>query len=100
METSTRGTDPVIDTHNTLRVERTTGEPELSEAGRDVLQSSKGDNVMRKILIEQFDHGYKVEIGCKTFAIEGRDRLIKLLTKYSNDPETVEAEYCKTGLLK
>jgi hypothetical protein len=49
------------------------------------------------ITINQLDHGYTVNVGCKCFAIESRDKLIALLGNYLADPSgTHKAFFEKT----
>jgi hypothetical protein len=44
----------------------------------------------RRITIQPLHHGYHVEVGCQSFAIEDKNRLCDLLHKYLQDPAGVE----------
>lgn len=48
------------------------------------------DNSLKNINIEPLSSGYMVRVGCQTVAIETTEKLIEVLTKYLNDPKTVE----------
>ena len=54
----------------------------------------------RRITIKQLDHGYVVNIGCQTFAIESVGKLISNLEKYLNSPIETEEEWLSGNLLK
>ncbi len=43
--------------------------------------------------IRQVDHGYLVEVGCKTFAIENSTKLISLLSAYLLQPGATQKLY-------
>lgn len=45
------------------------------------------------ITINTMDHGYIVEIGCKKFAIETREKLLHHLGAYLAAPYMIEREY-------
>ena len=45
------------------------------------------------IHIHQVDRGYTVQVGCKTFAFEEKDRLLAYLTDYIKNPEDVLKKY-------
>lgn len=45
---------------------------------------------IREIRIEQLAYGFIVRVGCKSFAIETKEQLIKKLTQYINNPEETE----------
>lgn len=61
-------------------------------------QSEKG--LMRHVLIRQLDHGYVVEVGCKSFAIPAKDELCKHLIRYINNPAEMEIDYWKGKIFK
>lgn len=52
-----------------------------------------------RITICQMDHGYMVEAGCKTFAIESAERLAGLLSAYLLKPSETLEKYFKGNLL-
>lgn len=45
------------------------------------------------ITIEEQDHGYIVRVGCKTFAVESKTKLITKLSIYLGSRKEVEAAY-------
>ena len=54
----------------------------------------------REINIRPLNHGYVVNIGCQTFAIESIKKLISNLEKYLNSPIETEKEWFSGNLLK
>lgn len=56
------------------------------------------ENIIRTIMIRQLNHGYIVEVGCQTFAIESANTLIAKLSEYILNPLTTEAKH-KEGKL-
>ena len=56
------------------------------------------ENVIRPICIRQLSHGYLVEIGCQTFAIESASALIAKFSEYILNPLATEAKH-KEGKL-
>ena len=54
----------------------------------------------REIKIKQLNHGYVVNIGCQTFAIESVGKLVSNLEKYLNSPIETETEWLSGNLLK
>ncbi len=50
------------------------------------------------ISIREVDHGYFVEVGCKTFAIESAERLMTLLNMYITSPAKIMEEFFKGKL--
>ena len=54
----------------------------------------------REINIRPLHHGYVVNIGCQTFAIESVEKLILNLEKYLNSPIETEKEWFSGNLLK
>jgi hypothetical protein len=47
-------------------------------------------NTIRTIQINQINHGYIVQVGCQTFAIESPSNLIAKLAEYINNPAATE----------
>jgi hypothetical protein len=58
------------------------------------------NNKIRDIVIKQLDYGYTVIVGCQTFAIEDKDKLLRNLTEYLGAPGNTEKEWLSNGLLK
>ena len=54
----------------------------------------------REINIRPLNHGYVVNIGCQTFAIESVEKLVSNLEKYLNSPIEIEKEWFSGNLLK
>jgi hypothetical protein len=54
---------------------------------------------IRPINIRQLNHGYMVEVGCQTVAIETATKLIALLSSYILQPESTEELYVNGKLL-
>jgi hypothetical protein len=46
-----------------------------------------------QITIQQLDHGFLVNVGCKAFAIEDKDRLLARLNEYLSDVSGVTEAY-------
>lgn len=51
------------------------------------------ENHIRSISIRQLNHGYVVEVGCQTLAIESSSKLIALFAEYVADPFATEQKY-------
>lgn len=49
-----------------------------------------GSNRIKEIRVTQVDHGYIVNVGCQTFAVESIKRLVKNIEKYLESPDEVE----------
>ena len=45
------------------------------------------------VQIQELDHGYMVKVGCKSFAIESKETLLNMITKYINNPIEVQKEF-------
>lgn len=45
------------------------------------------------VQIQELDHGYMVRVGCKSFAIESKETLLNMITKYINNPAEVQKEF-------
>ena len=54
----------------------------------------------REINIRPLHHGYVVNIGCQTFAIESIEKLIINLETYLKNPNETEKEWLSGNLLK
>lgn len=57
-------------------------------------------NKIRDIVIKQLDYGYTVVVGCQTFAIEDKTKLLINLEAYLGAPKETETRWLKDGLLK
>ena len=53
----------------------------------------------RPINISWVDSGFIIIVGCSTFAVETKERLIRLLTAYINDPEQVSEAWISNKAL-
>jgi hypothetical protein len=51
------------------------------------------ENTIRAISIRQLSHGYIVEVGCQTFAIESASTLIAKLSEYILNPNFTESKH-------
>lgn len=51
------------------------------------------ENIIRPIAIRQLSHGYVVEVGCQTFAIESASTLIAKLSEYILNPLATENKH-------
>ena len=51
------------------------------------------ENHIRSISIRQLNHGYVVEVGCQTLAIESSSKLITLFAEYVANPIATEQKY-------
>lgn len=51
------------------------------------------ENTIRSIYIRQLNHGYVVEVGCQTLAIESPSKLIALFSEYVLNPTATEQKY-------
>lgn len=52
-----------------------------------------------EINIETLDLGYKVRVGCRSFAITSTETLINMLTKYLNNPGQTQKEFHNKTLI-
>jgi len=50
-------------------------------------------NAIKQITIRQLNHGYIVDVGCHTFAIEGATNLISKLAEYITEPIKTEEKW-------
>jgi|WetSurSiteA1Bulk_404760.scaffolds.fasta_scaffold158883_1 hypothetical protein len=48
---------------------------------------------IRTIVIKEFDHGYLVEVGCKAFVFEFKEKMLDYLFNYINYPDKTEELY-------
>ncbi len=53
-------------------------------------RSSNEKERIFNIIIRELDHGYIIEVGCKTFAIESAERLMTLLNMYIISPAKIQ----------
>ncbi len=60
---------------------------------RDPLSYPQPELPARQITIEPLNRGYMVRVGCQTVAVESKDRLIDLLTRYLRNPQEIETLY-------
>jgi hypothetical protein len=51
------------------------------------------------IQIDELDYGYRVKVGCKGFAIESKETLLNMITKYINNPAEVQKEFFNKTLI-
>lgn len=51
------------------------------------------ENKIRQIGIRQLNHGYIIDVGCQTFAIEKPSDLIAKLSEYINAPAETEKKW-------
>jgi len=63
-----------------------------------VTSSLSSKRKIRDINIRQLDHGFVVEIGCQTFAIESASTLIAKLSEYILLPEEIEVKWAEGKL--
>lgn len=49
--------------------------------------------ISKQITIDPLNYGYRVQVGCQSFAVENTDRLIYLIGEYLKDPAGVEAAW-------
>lgn len=57
------------------------------------------ENNIRTISIRQLNHGYVVEVGCQTLAIESSSKLIALFAEYVANPQATEQKYREGKLI-
>ena len=58
----------------------------------------RGKSKIRTVTINEMDNGYMVNVGCKCFVIEGKERMLTLLTAYINNPYEMEEKFSKNEL--
>ena len=58
-----------------------------------VWKQKKIHKKIRKIIIEPLEHGFIVNVGCNSFAIEQKRKLIEKLTMYINNPNETEEKW-------
>lgn len=71
---------------------------DLSSDPIPALQDPCGSDRIKEIRITQVDHGYIVNIGCQTFAIESSKRLVKNIEKYLESPQEIEKAWMNKSL--
>ncbi len=59
----------------------------------DAPMQLKEENIIRSINIRQLSHGYIIEVGCQTFAIESASTLIAKLSEYILNPNATESKH-------
>lgn len=57
-----------------------------------------GVDRIKEIRIQQVDHGYIVNVGCQTFAVESIKRLVKNIEKYLESPDEIEKAWMSKSL--
>lgn len=57
------------------------------------------DNMIRSINVRQLNHGYIVEVGCQTLAIESSTKVVALLSEYIYNPLATEEKYREGKLI-
>lgn len=57
-------------------------------------------NSIKETRIRQLNHGYVIDVGCHSFAIESAQKAIELLGKYIINPSATEKEWFEGSLLK
>lgn len=63
------------------------------EPNRIANHITPSDNKIRRIQIQQLNHGYIVEVGCHSFAIEKPYDLVAKLSEYINNPLDTEKKW-------
>lgn len=61
-------------------------------------QPLKRENIIRPISIRQLSHGYIVEVGCRTIAIENASTLIAKFSEYILNPNATEQKHMEGKL--
>jgi hypothetical protein len=61
----------------------------------DAVPNARDTHKAREIKILQQDLGFVVGVGCQTFAIETKEKLIRNLTAYLENPQGVENKWMK-----
>ena len=51
------------------------------------------------VQIQELDYGYMVRVGCKSFAIENKETLLSMITKYINNPIKIQKEFHNKTLI-
>jgi hypothetical protein len=65
----------------------------LQESVRGTVEEAQAPNTVRQIRISELNNGFVVEVGCQSFAIETKARLITLLANYIQEPRATEEKY-------
>jgi hypothetical protein len=66
---------------------------------RLAMACAKDPDKIRGITIKQLDLGYVVKVGCKSFAIETKEKLLDALEAYLTKPDEIENLYNKGKIL-
>lgn len=61
--------------------------------------SNRVENTIRTFMVRQLNFGYVVEVGCHSFAIETKEKLVKLVSDYINTPDETEKKWFETKQL-
>lgn len=60
----------------------------------------RSSNKIRDIVIKQLDYGYTILIGCQSFAIETKEKLLLNITDYLDSPQEIENLWLSKRKLK
>lgn len=81
--------------------DNTTEAPQAFDVNKVLYFSEREEKgLMRHLTIKQLDHGYVVEVGCKSFAVPSKEELCKYLIRYINNPVAMEKEYWEGEIFK
>lgn len=95
----TAGIDAYVGNRNINPAESVPAPREWVYRGRrEQPQQIKEENIIRPLSIRQLSHGYIVEVGCQTLAIESASTLIAKLSEYILNPNSTEQKH-KEGKL-
>lgn len=78
------------------------GRPEPTSdryTGEVMAPRSIDEHIIKAISIRQLNHGYVVEVGCQTLAIESSSKLIALFAEYVTNPVATEQKYREGKLI-
>ena len=53
---------------------------------------------METIIISPVSNGWIINVGCMKFVSENKEKMFKELSKYIDDPKTMEKEYRKNSV--
>lgn len=67
--------------------------------GNHIEQDPIRENIAREIIIRQLNHGYMVQVGCQSMAIESSTKLLSLFAEYISNPNATEQKYREGKLL-
>ncbi len=63
-------------------------------------EAPRPENSLRRIEITPHGYGFVVVVGCQSFCIETKERLLEKLTSYLFDPAETEKKWFKGELFK